>query len=333
MIKRTLTRTFVALAALAIAAAAGWLSHHLTTPRPLPETPFEFAVKTGGSLRGIATQLATGGILPDAWSFVLLGRVLGRSGQLKAGHYVLVEPLSPAELLDRLTQGSSVQAEVQFIEGWTLKQVRQALGAHPSLKQETVSLSDAELATAVGAPYPSLEGLIFPDKYFFAVGASDLSVLRRGYHAMKEELDAAWARRAPGLPVASPYEALILASIVEKETGVSAERSLVAGVFVNRLKRGMKLDTDPAVIYGLGEKFDGNLRRRDLEADTPYNTYTRAGLPPTPIAMPGRASLEAALHPAETNALYFVARGDGTSQFSNTLSEHERAVNKYQRKR
>jgi len=284
-------------------------------------------------LRGIATQLASQGILPDVWSFVLLGRLLSRSGQLKAGHYVLVEPLSPVELLDRLTKGSSAQAEVQFIEGWTLKQVRQALAAHPALKQETASLGDSELALAVGAPYPSLEGLIFPDKYFFAVGASDLSVLKRGYHAMKEELEVAWARRATDLPLASPYEALILASIVEKETGAAAERSMVAGVFANRLKRGMKLDTDPSVIYGMGEKFDGNLRRRDLEADTPYNTYTRAGLPPTPIAMPGRASLEAALNPAQTKALYFVARGDGTSQFSNTLSDHERAVNKYQRKK
>ncbi len=284
-------------------------------------------------MRGIATQLASQGILPDVWSFVLLGRLLSRSGQLKAGHYVLVEPLSPVELLDRLTKGSSAQAEVQFIEGWTLKQVRQALAAHPALKQETASLGDSELALAVGAPYPSLEGLIFPDKYFFAVGASDLSVLKRGYHAMKEELEVAWARRATDLPLASPYEALILASIVEKETGAAAERSMVAGVFANRLKRGMKLDTDPSVIYGMGEKFDGNLRRRDLEADTPYNTYTRAGLPPTPIAMPGRASLEAALNPAQTKALYFVARGDGTSQFSNTLSDHERAVNKYQRKK
>lgn len=332
MIKRTVTRTLVALVTLAVA-AAGWLSHHLTTPRPLPEAPFEFAVQPGGSLRGIATQLASQGILPDVWSFVLLGRLLSRSGQLKAGHYVLVEPLSPVELLDRLTKGSSAQAEVQFIEGWTLKQVRQALAAHPALKQETASLGDSELALAVGAPYPSLEGLIFPDKYFFAVGASDLSVLKRGYHAMKEELEVAWARRATDLPLASPYEALILASIVEKETGAAAERSMVAGVFANRLKRGMKLDTDPSVIYGMGEKFDGNLRRRDLEADTPYNTYTRAGLPPTPIAMPGRASLEAALNPAQTKALYFVARGDGTSQFSNTLSDHERAVNKYQRKK
>jgi len=330
--KRTVTRAFLALVFLA-AAAAGWLSHRLNTARPLPATPYEFAVQPGSSLRAIATQLTRAGVLPDPWTFILLGRLLGRAGQLKAGHYVLQDAISPADVLDRLTEGSVAQAEVQFIEGWTLKQVRKALAAHPDLKQETVSLGDAELAAAVGAPYPSLEGLIFPDKYFFAVGASDLSVLKRGYHAMQQELDAAWERRTSGLPLATPYEALILASIVEKETGAVAERAMVAAVFVNRLKRGMKLDTDPTVIYGLGDRFDGSLRRRDLEADTPYNTYTRPGLPPTPIAMPGRASLDAALNPADSKALYFVARGDGTSQFSVTLSEHERAVTKYQRRK
>jgi len=330
--KRTVKRAFFGLVFLA-AAAAGWLSHHLTTARPLPQAPYEFAVQSGSSLRGIATRLTRAGILPDAWSFILLGRLMGRSGQLKAGHYVFSEPLSPMDLLDRLTEGSVAQAEVQFIEGWTLRQVRNALAAHPDLKQETTALTEAELASAVGAPYSSLEGLIYPDKYYFAVGTSDLLVLRRGYHAMQEELEAAWARRVTGLPLSTPYEALILASIVEKETGAAAERAMVAAVFVNRLKRGMKLDTDPTVIYGLGEKFDGNLRRRDLETDTPYNTYTRAGLPPTPIAMPGRASIKAALNPAETKALYFVARGDGTSHFSATLSEHERAVTKYQRRK
>jgi len=330
--KRTVTRAFLALVFLA-AAAAGWLSHRLNTARPLPATPYEFAVHPGSSLRAIATQLTRAGVLPDPWTFILLGRLLGRAGQLKAGHYVFEDAISPADVLDRLTEGSVAQAEVQFIEGWTLKQVRKALAAHPDLKQETVSLDDAELAAAVGAPYPSLEGFIFPDKYFFAVGASDLSVLKQGYHAMQQELDAAWERRTPGLPLATPYEALILASIVEKETGAAAERAMVAAVFVNRLRRGMKLDTDPTVIYGLGDRFDGNLRRRDLEADTPYNTYTRPGLPPTPIAMPGRASLDAALNPADTKALYFVARGDGTSQFSVTLSEHERAVTKYQRRK
>jgi UPF0755 protein len=330
--KRTVARAFLALVFVA-AATAGWLSHRLTTARPLPATPYEFAVEPGSSLRAIANQLTHAGVLPDPWTFILLGRLLGRAGQLKAGHYMFQDAISPADVLDRLTEGSVIQAEVQFIEGWTLKQVRKALASHPDLKQETVSLSDAELATAVGAPYPSLEGIIFPDKYYFAVGASDLSVLKRGYHAMQQELDAAWERRTSGLPLATPYEALILASIVEKETGAEAERAMVAAVFVNRLKRGMKLDTDPTVIYGLGDRFDGNLRRRDLEADTPYNTYTRAGLPPTPISIPGRASLDAALNPADTKALYFVARGDGTSQFSVTLSEHERAVTKYQRRK
>ncbi|HSD61113.1 MAG TPA: endolytic transglycosylase MltG [Burkholderiales bacterium] len=321
---------------LAVAAAlgfGGWLAWHLHAPRPLPATPLEFAISEGSSLRATAVQLQDAGLIANPWAFVLLGRILGRAGEIKAGHYQVSDPMSPRALLDLVTRGMVTQSAIKFIEGWNLKQVRGALAEHPDLRHDTPVLSDAQLAQAVGATEPSLEGLIFPDTYYFPKGATDLSVLKRAYRGMQQELTAAWSARAPDLPLGNPYEGLILASIVEKETGSAAERPMIAGVFVNRLKRGMRLETDPAVIYGLGESFDGNLRKRDLLADTPYNTYTRAGLPPTPIAMPGQASLQAALNPTRTNALYFVARGDGTSQFSATLAEHERAVTKYQRKR
>ncbi len=321
---------------LALAAALGfgaWLAWHLHTPRPLPATPLEFSITQGSSLRAAAAQLRDAGLIVNPWAFVLLGRIHGRSGEIKAGHYQVSEPMSPRALLDLVTRGMVTQRAIRFIEGWTLKQVRAALAGHADLKHDTPALTDAQLAQAVGAAEASLEGLVFPDTYYFPKGSSDLSVLKRAYRSMQQELAAAWAARAPDLPLASPYEALILASIVEKETGAAAERPMVAAVFVNRLRRGMKLDTDPTVIYGLGDAFDGNLRKRDLLADTPYNTYTRAGLPPTPIAMPGQASLRAALNPAPGNALYFVARGDGSSQFSSNLADHERAVTKYQRKR
>jgi UPF0755 protein len=326
-------RLAAGLTLAATLAFGAWFAWRVLSPRPLPATPLEFSIAQGSSLRGAASRLREAGLLAEAWSFVLLGRMLGRAGEIKAGHYEVTVPIAPKALLELLTRGMVTQSEVRLIEGWTLKQVRRALEEHADLKHETPGMSDAQLAQAVGAAETSLEGLIFPDTYFFPKGGSDVAVLRRAYHTMQQELQAAWASRAPGLPLATPYEALILASIVEKETGAAADRPMIAGVFVNRLKRGMKLDTDPSVIYGLGDAFDGNLRKRDLLADTPYNTYTRAGLPPTPIAMPGLASLRAALNPAPTNALYFVARGDGTSHFSSNLADHERAVTRYQRKK
>jgi peptidoglycan lytic transglycosylase G len=320
------------LAAAALGFGA-WLGWHLLAPRALPATPVEFAVTHGSSLRAAAADLRDAGLLDDAWSFELLGRVLGRAGDVKAGHYQITEPTSPLALLTMVTRGVAGQSEFKVIDGWNLRQVRKALDEHPALKHDSRSVTDEQLAQAVGGPNASLEGMLYPDTYYFPTGSSDLSVLRRAYRSMQSEIAAAWEARAAGLPLTSPYEALILASIVEKETGVAAERPLIAGVFVNRLKRGMKLETDPTVIYGLGEKFDGDLRKRDLLADTAYNTYTRMGLPPTPIAMPGLASIRAVLHPADTAALYFVARGDGSSYFSSTLAEHERAVTKYQRKK
>jgi UPF0755 protein len=220
---------------------------------------------------------------------------------------------------------------VRLIEGWTFRQFRAELARADALKPTTEAMSDAELMAAIGAPGQAPEGRFFPDTYAYSKGASDLAVLKRAHRAMEQRLEAAWTQRAPNLPLGSAGEALILASIVEKETGTEADRGKVAGVFANRLRIGMPLQTDPTVIYGLGAGFDGNLRKRDLLADGPYNTYTRNGLPPTPIAMPGEAALRAAVQPESTRALYFVARGDGSSQFSETLDQHNRAVNRYQR--
>ncbi|MDO9220778.1 MAG: endolytic transglycosylase MltG, partial [Thiobacillus sp.] len=255
----------------------------------------------------------------------------GKGSKLKLGVYTLDKPLTPLELFAKLERGEVSQAIIQFIEGKNWREVRVALAAQPLLKNDSAAMSDAELMRAIGAAESHPEGLLFPDTYFYMPHSSDLDVLRRAYQLQREKLQAAWALRAPGLPYRTPYEALIMASIVEKETGAAFERPEIAGVFINRLRLGMRLQTDPTVIYGLGERFDGNLRRADLQRDTPYNTYTRAGLPPTPIAMPSEAAIRAALNPAKTQALYFVARGNGTHVFSSTLDAHNRAVNRYQR--
>jgi UPF0755 protein len=265
------------------------------------------------------------------WAFEALVRVLGKAGEIKAGTYEIRPGTTPLDLLGKLTRGEFVLSEVVFIEGWSFRQLREALDRHPHVAHETRGLADAEVLGRLDARAGHAEGLFFPDTYRFPKGASDLEILRSAYRAMEKRLEAAWAQRHPDLPLRSPYEALILASIVEKETGRGDDRALVAAVLLNRLRLGMKLQADPTVIYGLGESFDGNLRKRDLVADTPYNTYTREGLPPTPIALPGVASLEAVVKPARSEALYFVARGDGTSEFSRTLEEHNRAVTKYQR--
>jgi UPF0755 protein len=250
---------------------------------------------------------------------------------IKIGVYTLDKPLTPLELYAKIERGEVSQAIVQFIEGWNIHEVRAALAAQPLLKNDSVGMSNAELLQAIGAEENHPEGLLFPDTYFYAPHSSDLNVLRRAYRLQHEKLMAAWETRASGLPYRTPYEALIMASIVEKETGAAFERPQIAGVFLNRLRLGMRLQTDPTVIYGLGERFDGNLRRVDLQTDTPYNTYTRAGLPPTPIAMPSEAAIQAALNPAKTDALYFVSRNDGTHVFSSNLDAHNRAVNRYQR--
>jgi UPF0755 protein len=277
--------------------------------------------------------LVANGVLHERLSFVVLGRLQAHSGTIKAGIYELPASISQIAILQKLARGDVLMAEVTFIEGWTFSQARAALDLSPALRHETAGLSDAEILRRLKAPEAHPEGLFFPDTYRFNSGASDLQVLQRSYQTMHARLQAAWDKRRSELPYANPYEMLIMASIIEKETGRPEDRGLIAAVFINRLRRGMRLQTDPSVIYGLGAAFDGNLRKRDLLDDAPYNTYTRAGLPPTPIALPSQASLDAAVSPAESSALYFVSRGDGTSHFSETLEEHNRAVQKFQLKR
>ncbi len=319
------------LAGLAVLAGAGGLAWYANQPLRIEPLPKTINVAPGTHLRSLSAMLEREGVIGNAQLFWLLGRVLGKAGTLKVGVYRLDRPLTPLELYAKIQRGEVSQAIVQFIEGWNWREVRAALAAQPLLKNDSAGMSDAELLRAIGAQESHPEGLLFPDTYFYAPHASDLGVLRRAYRLQHEKLLAAWEARAPGLPYRTPYEALIMASIVEKETGAAFERPQIAGVFLNRLRLGMRLQTDPTVIYGLGERFDGNLRKVDLQRDTPYNTYTRAGLPPTPIAMPSAAAIQAALNPAKTDALYFVARGDGTHVFSSNLDAHNRAVNRYQR--
>ena len=323
-------RVFLLALCLALLAVAG-VVWYAFSPLKLGSDPADFSIRPGSSLTSATRQMIEAGIGLNAWQFSLLGRLLGKAGTIKAGSYEVGSGITPLALLDKLTAGEVTQTELVFIEGWTFRQVRAALDEDPDVRHDSAALSDAQVMAQLGVAGRSPEGLFFPDTYRFGKGTSDLDILRRAYTAMDKQLQAAWQLRAPDLPYRSPYEALIMASVIEKETGQVTERALVGGVFVNRLRMGMMLQTDPSVIYGLGEKFDGKLRKKDLVADTPHNTYTRTGLPPTPIAMPGQAALQAALNPAQTTALYFVARGDGSSEFSRTLAEHERAVTKYQR--
>ncbi|MBC2731419.1 endolytic transglycosylase MltG [Thiobacillus sp.] len=328
---KTSIKRLIALAVLLALMGAGGLAWYGNRPLQIEPLPKTLNVVPGTNLRSLSAMLEREGVVGNAQVFWLLGRILGKAGTLKVGVYTLDRPLTPLELYTMIQRGEVSQAVVQFIEGWNWREVRAALAAQPMLKNESASMSDTEILQAIGAGEDHIEGLLFPDTYFYAPHTSDLSVLRRAYRRQHEKLMAAWETRATGLPYRTPYEALIMASIVEKETGMAFERPRIAGVFLNRLRLGMRLQTDPTVIYGLGERFDGNLRKIDLQRDTPYNTYTRAGLPPTPIAMPSEAAIQAALNPAKTDALYFVARGDGTHVFSSTLEAHNRAVNRYQR--
>ncbi len=261
----------------------------------------------------------------------LLARIESRATRLQAGTYAIAPSITPERLLDRMESGDVVHIQLVVPEGWTVAQMRALIASRTDIKQTARAMSDAELLAAIGAQQVSSEGLFFPDTYTFTRGTTDLDLYRRAYRAQQKRLADAWAARAPDLPFTTPYEALILASIVEKETGRAEDRPQVAAVFINRLRRGMLLQTDPTVIYGLGARFDGNLRRADLLTDTAYNSYTRPGLPPTPIALVGAAALTAVLNPPNSDALYFVARGDGTSEFSGKLSDHNRAVDRYQR--
>ncbi len=326
--------TVLRLIALAIAgmlAFAAWIAWFAVTPVELGASPIDFSIRPGSGLRSATRQIVQAGIAMPAWKFNLLGKLLSSETRIKAGSYEVTAGVTPWHLMQKITQGDFAQSEVVFIEGWTFRQVRGVLDAHAFIRHDSTLLSDAELMRRLGADGTVPEGQFFPDTYLFGKGESDLNILERAYHAMQKRLQSAWQLRASDSPLASPYEALILASIVEKETGQASERQLIAGVFVNRLRAGMRLQTDPSVIYGIGETFDGNLRKRDLVTDTPFNTYTRSGLPPHPIALPGQASLSAAVNPAKTDAMYFVARGDGTSVFSRSLDEHSRAVSKYQK--
>ena len=315
--------------ALLTGAGLGW---YALSPVTLHTDPADFSITPGSSLKTATRQIVASDVELGAWKFELLGRLLGKAGTIKAGSYEVGGGITPLALLDKLTAGEVTQTELAFIEGWTFRQMRAALDADAEVRHDSAALSDEEIMARLGVAGRNPEGLFFPDTYLFGKGTSDLAILKRAYKAMARQLEAAWEQRAPDLPYRSPYEALIMASVIEKETGQSTDRALIGGVFVNRLRLGMMLQTDPTVIYGLGDKFKGNLRKKDLLADTPHNTYTRPGLPPTPISMPGRAALHAALNPAQTQALYFVARGDGSSEFSRTLAEHERAVAKYQRR-
>ena len=295
--------------------------------------PAEFQVTAGSGLRSAARQIETSGIPLGRIQFELLARALGRSRDIKAGSYELTEAVSPLQLLDMLTRGDVTQGELTLIEGWTFRQFRAAMAKNTDLRGDSRQMQDAEILKRIGAVETHPEGLFFPDTYLFSKGVSDFDVFGRAYRAMQRKLAAEWEARDPKTPFGTPYEALIMASIVEKETGAASERDMIAGVLVNRLRIGMRLQADPTVIYGLGADFDGNLRKRDLLEDGPYNSYVRAGLPPTPISMPGVAALRAAMRPAPTQAIYYVSKGDGTSQFSRTLDEHNRAVAKYQLKR
>ena len=329
--RRPMARWLLVLALPPLVIVA-WLIGYACSDISIRQFPLQFSLKHGSSLRSVARHLQAAGALNSPWHFEILARLRQDGARIQAGNYEITGNMTPYALLSMITSGDYRADRIKFIEGWTWAQIRSALDAHPGIRHETRGLTDAELMAHLEIDSPSPEGLFFPDTYYFAGGDSDSRILQRAYRVMQSQLATLWNARAEKLPLANPYQALILASIVEKETGRADERPLVAAVFINRLRISMKLQTDPTVIYGLGVQFDGNLRKRDLLTDGPYNTYTRTGLPPTPIAIPGYAALQATLNPPQANALYFVARGDGTSVFSSTLAEHERAVTKYQRR-
>ena len=314
------------LAGLLGAGCVWWLQQ----PLALKADPVELSIEPGVPARGVAQAVVDAGVQVNPKLLYWWFRLSGNSRQIKAGSYEIAKGVTPRSLLKKLVRGEEAQRAVTLVEGLTFRELRETLLTADQLKPDTRDLSDSTIMEKLGRPGLHPEGRFFPDTYSYAKGSSDLALLKRAMRVMDQRLDAAWQQRAAGVPLRTPEEALILASIVEKETGRPVDRTMISGVFNNRLRIGMRLQTDPTVIYGLGDKFDGNLRKRDLLADTPWNTYTRAGLPPTPIAMPGKASLLAAVQPAPTKALYFVARGDGTSQFSASLEEHNRAVNKFQ---
>jgi UPF0755 protein len=325
---RVLILFLLLLAGAVVATAAWWLNRAL----PLAADSVEVSIEFGTAPRDIAQQWVQAGVQASPTLLYEWFRWSGEARRIRAGSYEIERGTTPIALLSKMVRGDETLAVVRFNEGWTFRQMRAELARAEALRPLTAAMSDADIMQALGAPGVAPEGRFYPDTYAYSKGSADLAVLGRARRAMQRRLEAAWAERAADTPLKSADEALTLASIVEKETGLPADRGRVAAVFVNRLRLGMPLQTDPSVIYGLGPSFDGNLRKRDLLADTPHNTYTRAGLPPTPIAMPGKLALLAAVRPDLSKALYFVSRGDGSSEFSETLAEHNRAVNRFQRK-
>lgn len=313
---------------LVLGAASAWW---LWFPISLPQAVAEVSIEPGTSPKEVAAAVAKGGVPINATLLYLWFRLSGQSRQIRAGSYEWTGQASPWQILRKLVRGDQSSGSVTIVEGWNIRQVREALRKADNLKPESAKLSDAQLMQALERPGVHPEGRFFPDTYTYSKGSTDLAVLRRAMRSMDSHLAAAWEQRNTKVPLGTPEQALILASIVEKETGLLSDQGQISAVFHNRLILGMRLQTDPTVIYGMGTRFEGNIRKSDLTTDTPYNTYTRDGLPPTPISMPGKAALYAALHPAPSKALFFVARGDGSSEFSATLEEHNRAVNKYQR--
>jgi len=312
---------------------SGWLAYYAISPLRLQPSSQEISIQPGSGLKGIANQLVAQGVLKEPWRFILLAKLLHKEQYLQAGSYTLNKNISPYQLLLSLNHGKTTQGSITFIEGHTFLQMREKLAINDAVKQTITGQSEADILRLVGSSHSVAEGLFFPDTFYFDRNVTDIELLKNSYNAMQTKLEKTWQGRDQNLPYTNSYQALIMASIIEKETGKASERPMIAGVFVNRLRIGMRLQTDPTVIYGMGLQFKGNIRKKDLLADTPYNTYTRSGLPPTPIAMPGLAAIEAALHPAKTKALYFVGKGDGSHEFSNSLDEHNRAVARYQLKK
>ncbi|MES2502081.1 MAG: endolytic transglycosylase MltG [Pseudomonadota bacterium] len=327
-----LIRLSVIVSVIVAVLSSAWLFQYARTSLKLSPQAQEISIQPKSGLRSIANQLTEQKVLGSPWPFIVLAKILQKEQNLKAGDYTLNKNITPYQLLLSLNHGKATQGSITFIEGKTFKQMREKIAKNDAIKNTTQKLSDAKIMQLVGKGETHAEGLFFPDTFYFDRGTLDTILLKRAYDSMQVKLNQAWNNRAPNLPYKNSYEALIMASIVEKETGKASERPMIAGVFLNRLRIGMRLQTDPTVIYGMGDKYDGNIRRKDLQTDTIYNTYTRSGLPPTPIAMPGLASIEAALHPEQTKALYFVGKGDGSHAFSNSLVEHNRAVSKYQLK-
>ncbi|MEW5755920.1 MAG: endolytic transglycosylase MltG [Pseudomonadota bacterium] len=327
---------FLGLLIIAASLAVGffWKDYEVFTLRHLVvnEQNKVFVVKPGSSVQRIANELFEQGIIIRPHYFAWAARWQNKAHRIQSGEYLLSNKMTALDLLDDMAEGKVMQHGLTVVEGWTFAQLRQALAQHPAIKHTLEGKSAAEVMSLLGHPGQHPEGRFYPDTYYFPRGLSDIDFLKRAYEVMDQQLNTYWEGRAAGLPYKTPYEALIMASIIEKETAVPAERPAIAGVFVRRLQKRMRLQTDPTVIYGLGEGYDGNLRRNDLTTDTPYNTYTRFGLPPTPIALPGGESIKAALHPDASDAVYFVARGDGTHAFSATLEQHNQAVVKYQLK-